>query len=801
TGVSLLTLAIGIGANTAVFSVVQGVLLKPLPYPRPDQLITVAHTAPGVNVKDLPVSPSCYFIYREQGRTFEDIGLFAGSTVGVTGLAEPEQVPALNVTDGVLGILGVRPVLGRSLTRSDDTPGSPDVILISHGYWQRKFGGGRDVIGRAVTVDGKTREIVGVLPEGFGLFNRTPSILLPFRFERSKLTLGNFSYQSVARLKPNVTITQAGADINRMIPTVQSTFAPPKGASAKMFENTRMAANLRPLKQDVIGDVATVLWLLMGTIGMVLLIACANVANLMLVRAEGRQHELGIRAALGASWSRLAGELLLESVTLGVLGGALGVALAYWALRALVAAAPAGLPRLNEISLDPPALLFALAVSLLAGAFFGAVPMFKYAGPAASGAIRHGGRTASQSRERHRARSTLVVAQVALALILLIGAGLMIRTFQAMRKIEPGFTRPEQVQTLTISIPQAMAAEPDQVARTQRAILEKIALIPGVAEVSFANGVPMDGNSSFDPVFAEDHPTPEGKTPPIRRYKFAAPGFFHAIGNPLLAGRDYTWSEIEAKAPVAIITENVAREYWGSPRAALGKRIRESLSGPWREIVGVVGNERDNGVERPAPTTVYWPILCSNFWGQGNYVRRTVTYVVRSSRTGSQGFLNEIRQAVWSAHSDLPVAGVRTLQDVYSRSMARTSFALVMLAIAGAMAMLLGSVGIYGVISYSVSQRTREIGIRMALGAQQTALTRMFIGHGLKLAATGLALGLGAAFALSRGMSSLLFGITPADPLTYAGVSIGLALAAALASYFPSRRAVAVDPVEALRAE
>jgi predicted permease len=801
TGVALLTLAIGIGANTAVFSVVEGVLLKPLPYPRPDELISVAHTAPGINVKDLPVSPSCYFIYREQGRAFEDIGLFTGTTVSVTGLAEPEQVPALNVTDGVLGILGVQPALGRGITRMDDTPGSPDVILISHGYWRRKFGGGRDVIGRAVTVDGKTREIIGVLPERFELLNRTPSIVLPFQFERSRLTLGNFSYQAVARLKPGVNIAQAGADMNRLIPTVQSTFAPPNGASTKMFENTRLAANLRPLKQDVIGDVATVLWVLMGTIGIVLLIACANVANLMLVRAEGRQHELGIRAALGASWPRLAGELLLESVTLGALGGALGVALAYWALRGLVALAPAGLPRLNEISLDPPVLLFALAVSLLAGVFFGAVPMFKYAGPAASGAIRHGGRTASQSRERHRARSTLVVVQVALALVLLIGAVLMIRTFQAMRQVQPGFTRPQEVQTLTISIPRAMAAEPDQVARTQKAILEKIALIPGVAAASFANGVPMDGNSSFDPVFAEDHPLAEGKTPPIRLYKFAAPGFFQAIGNPLLAGRDYTWSEIEAKAPVAIVTENLAREHWGSAGAALGKRIRESMSGPWREIIGVVGNERDNGVDRPSPTTVYWPIRGANFWGQGAYVRRTVTYAVRSSRTGTQGFLNEIRQAVWSVNSDLPLAGVRTLQDVYSRSMARTSFALVMLAIAGGMAMLLGIVGIYGVISYSVSQRTREIGIRMALGAQQTALTRMFVGHGLQLAAIGLAFGLGAAFALSRGMSSLLYGITPADPLTYAGVSIGLALAAALASYVPSRRAVAVDPVEALRSE
>jgi predicted permease len=311
----------------------------------------------------------------------------------------------------------------------------------------------------------------------------------------------------------------------------------------------------------------------------------------------------------------------------------------------------------------------------------------------------------------------------------------------------------------------------------------------------------MDGNSNFDAVFVEDHPSTEGKLPPVRRFKYASPGFFHAIGNPLLAGRDYTWTDIYNKTPAAVVTESFAREYWGSPVAAVGKRVRENLTAPWREIIGVVGNERDNGVDHPAPVTVYWPAMARDFWGQKTMVRRTVTYAVRSSRTGSQSFLNEIRQAVWSVNPDLPLAGVRTLQETYSKSMARTSFALVMLAIAGAMALLLGVIGIYGVISYSVSQRTREIGIRMALGAQRTALTRMFVRHGLRLAGIGLVFGLAASFALTRGMSSLLFGISSADPVTYLGVSAGLALAAALASYLPSRRASAVDPVEALRAE
>ncbi|MBI1789509.1 MAG: ABC transporter permease [Acidobacteria bacterium] len=801
TGVILLTLAIGIGANTAVFSVIQGVLLKPLPYPHPGELVSVVHTAPGINVKELPVSPSCYFIYREEGRAFQDIALWTSDTVGVTGLAEPEQVPALDVTDGLLGILGVKPVLGRSFTRQDDTPGSPETVILSNGYWRRKFAGDPAIVGRTLTVDGKAREIIGVLPPTFRLGSRAPALLLPFQFDRAKLTLGNFSFQSVARLKPGATLAQAAAGIVRMIPIVNATFAPPGGASLSMFEAARLGPSLRPLKQDVIGDIGSVLWLLMGAIGIVLLIACANVANLLLVRAEGRQHELAIRAALGAGWTRIARELLFESVTLGLLGGALGVAVAYGALRALAAIAPANLPRLDEIGLDPTVLLFALAVSLLSGGFFGLIPVLKFGGPRVSGSIRHGGRTLSPSRERHRARSALVVVQVALALVLLAGAGLMIRTFQAMRQVQPGFTRPQEVQTLTISIPSAQVKDAEPVFRMEEAILRKIERIPGVTRASFASVVPMDGASSFDPVFAEDHPPSQGKVPPIRRYKFAAPGFLQTIGNPLVAGRDFTWSEIYNHVPVAIVTENLAREYWRDPAAAIGKRIRQSLSGPYREIVGVAGNERDNGVERPAPTTVYWPILARDFWGQKTMVRRTVTYVVRSPRAGSQSFLNEIRQAVWSVNSDLPLAGVKTLEEIYRQSMARTAFALVMLAIAGAMALLLGIVGIYGVISYSVSQRTREIGIRMALGAQRPALTGMFVRHGLKLAAIGLVFGLAAAFALTRGMSALLFGISPADPVTYFGVSLGLTIAAALASYLPSRRASAVDPVEALRAE
>lgn len=802
TAVTLLTLAIGVGANTAIFSVLQGVLLKPLPYPQADNLIGVWHAAPGLNLKNLTASPSTYFIYREQSRTMEDIGVYTGDSVNVTGVAEPEQVRALLVTDGVLPILGVRPMLGRWFTLKDDSPGSPDTMLVTYGYWQRKFGGDPSLIGRRVMVDGKARDVIGILPQNFHfLGGRDPALLLPLRFDRNKTYLGNFSFQAVARLKHGADITQANADVARMLPIVNRSFPAPPGFSLKLFDQARIGPNLRPLKQDVIGDIGTTLWVLMGTIGMVLLIACANVANLLLVRAEGRQQELAIRAALGASRSQIAGELMFESLLLGLAGGVLGLVLASGAIQALIAMAPQGLPRLNEIGIDIPVLLFTFVVSLLAGLLFGSIPVFKYAGARLGTGLREGGRTLSQSRERHRARSTLVVVQIALALVLLISSGLMIRTFQAMTRVQPGFVRPAEVQTLRISIPEAEVKDAEQVFRMQQELLRRIAAIPGVNSASLSTKIPMDDNGNFDLIFAEDRTYGEGRLPPVRRFHYISPGFFGTIGAPVVAGRDFTWSDLENKTPVVIVSENLARELWREPAAALGKRVRIANNAGWHQIIGVVGDIRDDSVSQPAPTSAYWPILVKNLYNDRTSVERTFAFAIRTSRAGSESLLKEVRQAVWSVDANLPLAEVRTLEDYYRKSMARASFTLIMLALAGGMALLLGVVGIYGVIAYSVSQRTREIGIRAALGAQNEQLARMFLRHGLVLTAAGVGCGLAASIALARLMSSILFEVKPFDPLTYIAVAIGLVAAAALASYLPSRRAAAVDPIEALRAE
>jgi len=803
TAITLITLAAGVGANTVVFSVLEGVLLKPLPYPHSEELVGVWHTAAGLNIDELTASPSNYFIYRDQNTTFQDIGLYTSDSFSITGVGEPEQVRALDVTDGTLGILGIPPMLGRWFTREDDSPGTPDTVMLTYGYWRRKFGGSPSIIGQTITADGKPRTVIGILPPRFHFLDmEDPAVLLPLKFDRNKTVLGNFSYQAVARLKPGATIASASADVARMLPIVNRSFPAPPGFSVKLFEEAHIGPKIMPFKQVVVRDVGKTLWVLMGSIGLVLLIACANVANLLLVRVEGRRQELAVRAALGAGRARIAGELMFESVILGLLGSALGLGIAYIVLRVLVVMAPAGLPRINEIGINIPVLLFTFGISLVASILFGSIPILKYAGTHLGTSLREGGRSLSQSREHHRARNTLVVVQVALALVLLISSGLMIRTFRALTHIHPGFNAPSGVETFRIIIPEAQVAEPERVARMDEEIAGKIAAIPGVNSVALATTVPMDDRGSFDPIFPEGRNYPEGELPPIRKFKYTSPGFFGTLGTPLVAGRDFTWNDIYNKASVGIVSENLAREYWQNPSNALGKRVRVGISGDWREIIGVVADVYDDGVNKEPSTSVYWPFLTGHLYpGDETTLRRDLAFAVRSPRAGSQSFLKEVRQAVWSVNPNLPLAEVHTLDYFYSKSLARTSFTLVMLGVAGGMALLLGIIGIYGVIAVSVSQRTREIGIRMALGAQQRTLTGMFVRHGLWLTGVGVVCGLAASFALMRLMSSLLFRVSPADPFSYAAVSIVLVATSFLASYLASRRATTVDPVEALRAE
>jgi predicted permease len=594
-----------------------------------------------------------------------------------------------------------------------------------------------------------------------------------------------------------VTLEAATADIARMVPEWMSSWPAPPRVNPRSWEQWRITPALRPLRQDVVGRIEQGLWVVMGTMGIVLLIACANVTNLLLVRAEARQRELAVRAALGARRGQIVRHLLVESLALGLFGGLLGAAIAAALLKAVVAIGPASLPRLNEISMDEQTAGFALGVSLTAGLLLGLIPAWQYARPKLGLALRAGGRSATDSRQKHRAQNVLVVAQVALALVLLVCSGLMIRTFQALNRVQPGFTEPEQIQTLRIAIPPALIAEPERVALTQQQIQEKLAALPGVSSVGFASTIPTDGlPPNWNGIEVEGRPLLPGQFPPMRRYKNISPGFLEAMGTRLIVGRSYEWTDLLERRPVILISENLAREYWGDPGAALGKRI--GFLGNFREVIGVVQDVYDNGVQDVAPATVYWPTFGANALSA---VTRNLTFTLRSARTGSEEFLRQVEQAVWSVNANLSVAAAQSMAELHARSMARTSFTLVMLAIAGGMALLLGVVGIYGVIAYTVAQRRREVGIRLALGAAPSTVSRMFLRRGVILCGAGCVLGLGGAVALSSLMKSLLFGVTPLDPMTYAVMPVVLLVAALAACYFPAQRAAAVDPVETLRAE
>ncbi|WP_321469919.1 ABC transporter permease [uncultured Paludibaculum sp.] len=813
TAIAVLTLALGIGANTAIFSVVNSVLLKPLAFPHAEELVDLALAAPGAggivsSRGSLGLSASMYFTYAEQNRSFQSMGVWIPRHVTVTGMAEPEQVSASLVSDGLLQALSVQPVIGRPLVASDQVPGSNEVALLTYGYWQRRFGGDRSVIGRKIIVDARPREIVGILPAGFRIADTPADLVLPLRLDRSHATLAGFGLLSIARLKPGVTIEQANADIARLIPVWMRSWPSIQDGklgdalAEKVYRSWRIGPNLRPLRESVVGNVRGVLWVVMGTLGMVMLIACANVANLLLVRVDARQQELAVRAALGAGWGRIVRQLLIESLVLCGAGGALGLVIASAALHLLVENGPSNLPRLSEIGLDARALAFTSVVAVLSGLFFGLVPALRYAGPRASFGLRDGGRTMSHSRSRHRARNTLVVVQVSLALVLLISSGLMIRTFQAMRRVDVGFARPDALQTFRIFVPRELAPKEEEATRMEQTIAEKVAAIPGVTSVGFASALPMDGAPpNWDGILMEGQSYAQGSRPPMRLYLNVSPGLFRSLGTNLKAGRDFTWTDIYGDRKFVLVSEGLARELWDSPEGAIGKRVRSNDNGPWREVIGVVADVRHRGAQEPAPAVVYWPIFGQIPYAPITGGTRAVTFSVRTDRAGTGALLNEIRRVVWSVNAALAVANPETMRETLDLSMARTSFTLVMLAIAGAMALLLGLIGIYGVIAYAVSQRTREIGIRLALGARPGDVRQMFVRYGLNLCAIGITIGLAAAAVLTRVMKSLLFGVAPVDPVTFAAVPVALLLAVLAACYLPARRASAVNPVECIRAE
>ena len=785
---TVLTLALGIGATVAIFAVVNGVLLRPLPFPDSERLVSLMHRVPQGG--DRFASPAIYFTYRDNNRTFESVALYLPQRSAVTEPGDPEQLRSMDVTFDFLGTLGVVPALGRAFTSDDDRPGSLPTVMLSDVYWQRRFGG-QSVLGQTLVIDGVAHTVIGVLPRDFRFLQEPVEILLPMQADPATSFVGPTGQRGIARLREGVTIEEANADIARMQPILKESFPISPGLDPQAFQ---LEPNIRTLKETFIADLDNVLLVLMGTIGMLLAVACANVANLHLVRTEARAQELAIQSALGASRGRIVLALLRESMLLGLAGGVFGLLLAALVLPVLLATAAANLPTVLAVTIDPTVIAFALGASLVAGVVFGAAPVLRYAGPGVADALRAAGRGHSASRERHRVHRSLIAAQVAFALILLIASGLMIRTFESLLDVDPGFVAPDDVQTVSVVLPPGRVPEMPRAVRMFEQMQNAVASLPGVESVGFAQCPPLIGVCLSGSFFAENSALAEGAGGALN---YASPGYFETLGTPLLAGRTFEWADHHEARPVVIVSEGFARREWGTPQDAVGKRLRYNPAAPWREVVGVVGDVRNQELDAVARDDVY--VTLGEPFAQTT--GRTARFMIRSERVGTPGFPEDIRRAIWSVDPSVPLWDVGTLGDLYDRATARTSLTLLLLAITGGMALVLGLVGIYGVIGYMLAQRKREIGVRIALGAPNAALKRMLLGRMLLPVLAGIALGLGATAALSRFMESLLFGVTALDPGTYALAALVILATAALAAYLPARRVTRVDAMGALRAE
>ncbi len=804
-GVAVLVLTLGIGATSAIFTLMDAVVFSPLPFEDSDRLLAVQHAAPGRGMDDVGQCAAWHFTYIDEAQSFEELGMFTGwGTFSVTGRGDPEALQALQVTSGVFPAIRVNPLVGRVFNEDDMDPDGPATIMLSEGYWRSRYGGDPDVVGQTLQVDGVTREIIGVMPREIRALGYDPSLILPLRFRRASLFVGNIGYDAVARLRDGVTVEEAHADLTRVMPQAWEKF--PGGPVASSSDPSLYQVDLRSLKTDLVGSTANLLWILLGGVSVVLLIACANVANLFLVRAEGKDGEMAVRTAMGATRGRITWEYLKESLLLGVLGGLGGLVLAQAGLRSILAMAPSNLPRVDEVSLDSTVLLFTLVISLGAGFFFGMFPMLRRGKDDLVYGLKEGGRGGMRDRGRHRTQNLLAISQMALALVLLVGSGLMLRSFQSLRGRDPGFGGAEEILALQLYLPQSEAPTGSDVASTYENIARRLAEIPGVSSVGLATSIPMHGGGNVNPFLVRGQEMDEEGARISRRHKWIGPNYLETMRIPLLMGRNVTWDDVRARAPVALLSETLAREVFGSAREALGQYVAARPDPPaWKEVIGIVADVREDGIDQDYPDLVYWPHVTLGFW-EGNaadqvQVWRGAAFSIRSSRIHTAGFQEDVENAIWEISPNLPLTNVRPMDGVLADSMADTSFAMILLGIAGIVALILGLVGVYGVISYAVSQRRGELGMRMALGAQPGQVKAMVLKQGAVLAGVGVGLGLLVAFGVTRLMTSLLFGVTAADPLTFGVVAVGLLAVALLASYLPARRASRVDPMTALRVD
>jgi putative ABC transport system permease protein len=782
TAVAILTLALGIGACSAIFSVVNTVLLRPLDYPAPNRIVIIRETQLP-QFPEFSVSPPNYQDWEKQTKSYEYLAAYSGAGVNLTGEGEPQRLIGVKATAHYFDAYGVKPVLGRMLLPEEDALGKNYVVVLSYPFWQRVFGGTRDVVGKAIQLNGEPYSVVGVAPVGFGLTSKV-DVWMPMAFkpdETANDARGGHYINVVGRLKPGVSVAQARAELEVIAAQL-----------AKQYpdSNKGWGIFMMPLQDYSVRDVKPVLYTLLGAVGCVLLIACANLANLLLARATARHREISIRAALGASRARLVRQLLTESVVLSLCGGAAGLLLARWGLDALLALAPTTLPRVTEIHLDSGVLVFSLALSVITGLVFGIAPAWLAARADVNEALKQGTRGSTEGGARGRLRSALVVIEVTFALMLLGGAGLLARSFMQLAHVDPGFN-PENATLLRLSLPQKKYAMPEQQIAFANTLLERVKVLPGVQSAGITHSMPLvsdyvlsfniEGRSGIDP-----------SDLPSTNYYAVTPEYFRAMGIRLVRGRLFTPQD-DSKAPrVAIINETMARQHFPN-EDPIGKRINIS-TGPdaWREIVGIVGDIKQYGIDKATSAQSYEPFAQVPF--------SSVNVVIRTSGSPA-ALLGALRPVVYAVDKDQPIGAIRPLEEIVADSIARQRFAVTLLAVFSVVALVIAAVGIYGVMAYNVVQRTGEFGIRMALGAQQRDVLRLVLVQGGKLVGLGLLIGLAGTLAASRAMGSMLFNTSAQDPLTLGTITLLLGAVALVACLLPANRATKVNPIEALRAE
>jgi predicted permease len=799
-----LTLVIGIASTIATFAVVNGVLLKPLPYGEPDRLVGAWHNLPPLNLTHIEQTTTTYYTYQRLSKSIEGIAVYQTSAVNVsdpTGAAAPQRVTSAWVSASLVPVMKVRPLMGRAFLDAEDIPNGPNVVLISEAMWRNQFAASPDILTRTIEINGLSRQIIGVMPEQFRFPESGTQIWLPLALDPNAQFTGGFSYSSVARLKPGVSAADAQREFASLLPRMAELYPnfAPGITTQQLLDQAKPAPLIVPLREDLTGEIARTLWIVAGAAGLVLIVACANVMNIILVRADGRQRELAVREALGAGRGRILAHFFAESAVMTAVASAIGVGLAWVAVRLLVGLGPAQIPRLAEVRIDPVTVVFALGIAALVTVAIAIIPALRLGKQALSQSLREGGR-GGIGQAQHRVRGALVVAQIAVALVVLAGSGLLLRTFQQLNAVRPGWN-PENVASAWVSLPRAKYPTDSSVHRFYANLEAKLAELPGVTGVGLASRIPLHANGrNQNPLYPEGDPSYEKTVPPLQLYSTATTGYFSAMGMPLIAGRFFDRLDLQRDGE-AVISRATAERFWGDStgRAAVGKRFRVLPTGPAIAVVGVVGDARDTSLAAAGTRAVYLPQVPGGDRIMEQLQRRMALVVKTSGDPAA--LTGALRQAVRDLDPTLPLYDVRPMPAVFRASMAQLTFTITMLGAAAVVTLLLGAIGLYGVLAYIVTLRTRELGVRIALGAQPGAVAAMMTRQGMVLAAIGIGVGVAAFLGVARFLGAFLYGVAPVDPLTIAGASLLLVVIALFASWIPARRAARVDPMEALRAD